>query len=376
MKILIAPDSFKDCLDALSVGKYLAEGIYQANKETDIKIIPMADGGEGFVQTMIAAMGGEIIKTRAKDPLMRETDAFYGILKDQKTAVIEMATASGIEKLKPEERNPLITTTFGTGEMMKEAMERGCIKIIVGIGGSATNDGGTGMARALGYKFMGTEDKEIPYGGGFLDEITSIDASHKDPLLEKTEVLVACDVTNPLTGPNGASAVYGPQKGASPQMVRKLDDNLKHLAFLINREMKIDVSDLPGGGAAGGLGAGLVAFADGKLMKGFDIVKEETKLEEHIQNADIVFTGEGKIDGQTIQGKTPWGVAQIAKKHNKPVIAVAGVLGDGYSNLFNEGITSAFSLPEGPVSLGKSLSDAPELLRGLGERIMRILMIH
>lgn len=373
MNIVIAPDSFKDCLEAEDVAKYLAKGILRVDSTVSIKNIPMADGGEGFVQTMVAASGGEIVQLQANDALKRSIKAFYGILDDKKTAIIEMAAASGIEHLKKEERNPLTTSTYGTGELILDALQKGCKKIIIGIGGSATNDGGTGMAKALGYRFLNIKNEEIKEGGGYLNELVKIDTSNKTKLLEGVEILVACDVSNPLTGDNGASAIYGPQKGATPEMIAFLDSNLKILSDTIKKDLQKDILNLAGGGAAGGLGAGLSAFAGGKLKTGFDIVKEQTNLEYHIKNADVVFTGEGKIDGQTNQGKTPWGVAQIAQKHNKPIFAVAGVLGEGYRELYNEGFSSIFALPTGPASLETCLTNAPELLMDAGERIFRTL---
>ncbi|WP_163710693.1 glycerate kinase [Mangrovibacterium lignilyticum] len=373
MKVLIAPDSFKDCLDAASVSRHLAEGIHRVLPDAEINSIPVADGGEGFVQTMLSALGGERVDLQVFDPLRRPVLAFYGILPDG-TAVIEMAAASGIELLRREERNPLLTTTYGTGQLMADAMKKGCSKIIIGIGGSATNDGGMGMARALGFRFPDKNGDKVSWGGGSLHLITQIDSSDVNPLLAKTEILVACDVNNPLTGPLGASAVYGPQKGATPEVVEELDKNLAHFAAVIQRDLNIDVLTLPGSGAAGGLGAGLVAFAGGRLQAGFDIVKEQTKLETAVMAADIVLTGEGKMDGQTKQGKTPWGVAQLAKKHGKPLIAFAGFLGDGYRELYDEGFTSIFALPNGPASLDSCITNAPELLADTAEQVFRVLL--
>lgn len=372
MKVLIAPDSFKDCLEAADVARYLGEGIHRVMPDAKITSIPVADGGEGFVQTMLSAMGGDKVTVSVMDPLMREVEAFYGILPDG-TAVIEMAAASGIEHLTREERNPLITTTIGTGQLMLDAMERGCRKIIIGIGGSATNDGGVGMARALGYRFLDKNGNEVEHGGGALSEIVEIDYSKIDPLVGDTAVWVACDVNNPLTGPQGASAVYGPQKGETPEVVEELDANLAYLAVLIKKYLNIDVMRLPGGGAAGGLGAGLVAFAGGRLQAGFDIVKEQTGLEDAVKQADIVLTGEGKMDSQTKQGKTPWGVAQLAKKYGKPLFAFAGFLGEGYRELYDEGFTSIFALPNGPASLDACIADAPELLADSAEQLFRVL---
>lgn len=374
MKVLLCPDSFKDCLPAADVARYLAKGIHKVDSSIETTNIPLADGGEGFVDTMLSALGGTKITRTVLDPLGRETKAFYGILENQETAVIEMASASGIELLKPDERNPLKTSTFGTGQLMKDAMEKGCNKLIIGIGGSATNDGGTGMAKALGYRFLDNNGNEIPEGGGSLDQLAQIDHRAIIPRLKNTEILTACDVSNPLTGKTGAAAIYGPQKGATPEMINELDKNLKHLARVIKNDLGKDVLEIQGAGAAGGLGAGLVAFCEAKLQAGFDIVKKQTKLEEAIQQTDIVITGEGKMDGQTKQGKTPWGVAQLAQKHHKICIGITGLLGEGYRELYHEGFTSLFAIPHGPISLEESLNRAPELLTDKAEQIFRLIV--
>ena len=372
MNVLIAPDSFKDCLEAAEVAGYLAEGVRRVIPDAVIRSVPLADGGEGFVQTMLSALGGERVTIQVFDPLRRPVLASYGILPDG-TAVIEMAAASGIELLTRDERNPMRTTTYGTGQLMADAMKKACPKIIIGIGGSATNDGGMGMARALGYRFVDQEGNKVSWGGSSLADVAQIDLSDVNPLLAQTEILVACDVNNPLIGPRGASAVYGPQKGATPEMVAMLDRNLAHFAAIILRDLKVDVLSLPGSGAAGGLGAGLVAFAGARLQAGFDIVKEQTALEEAVRQADIVLTGEGKIDRQTKQGKTPWGVAQLALKHGKPLIAFAGFLGEGYRELYDEGFTSIFALPNGPASLDACIANAPALLTDCAEQVFRLL---
>lgn len=372
MNILIAPDSFKDCLEATDVAKHLGIGIHRVISNANIHYLPMADGGEGFVQTMISAVGGKKVSLPVLDPLGKEITGFYGVLNDNTTAVIEMAAASGIELLKPEERNPLQTSTYGTGQLMIDAINKGCKKIIIGIGGSATNDGGIGMAKALGYKFLDHNDNELPEGGGSIGTLKRIDISGKINGLNNIEVLVACDVNNPLTGMHGASAVFGPQKGATPEMVTLLDNHLAHLANIVKKYLGKDIMDLPGGGASGGLGAGLVAFVNGTLRPGFDIVKEQTNLEEHVKKVDLVITGEGKMDAQTKMGKTPWGVAQIAQKYKKPVLAFAGVLGEGYKELYNEGFTSVFALPNGPATLDSCITNAPELLADTAEQVIRV----
>ena len=337
--------------------------------------MPMADGGEGTVQSVIDATGGELIHLEVMDPLMRPTSSFYGITGDGSTAVIEMAAASGLEKLVVTERNPWITTTYGTGELIRHALERGCRKVMIGIGGSATNDCGFGMAKALGVRFWNADGIVTEDGGGVLNSITRIDASgiHRD--ISSAEIKVACDVSNPLCGPEGASAVYGPQKGADQEMVKKLDANLAYFAGMIKSQLDIDVATIPGSGAAGGLGAGLIAFLHATLMKGFDMVAELTGLEDHIKNADLVITGEGKIDGQTQFGKTPYGVALLAKKIGIPVIAVGGKIDPGAEVLYDHGITALFPIADGPITLEESIRRAEELLEKTGERIARMLEI-
>ena len=372
MKVLIAPDSFKDSLNAMEVANAIANGILEVDNSAEIQKIPLADGGEGFTNALILAQGGNEVEVEVLDPLQRPIKATYGILSDG-TAIIEMAAASGIELLTLEERNPLVTSTIGTGMMIRDAIQRGSRKIIIGIGGSATNDGGVGMAKALGYRFLNSNDQPIPEGGGFLNQLHHIDNKNVMPELQQVEILVACDVTNPLTGSNGASAIYGPQKGATAEMVNQLDKNLDHLAKIVKDQLNIEVLKIPGGGAAGGLGAGLVAFANGKLQSGFDIVSQQTELEEAVANCDLVFTGEGKIDGQTIHGKTPWGVAQIALKYDKPVIGIAGTLGEGYQQLFHEGFKSIFSISQGPSDLQYCLKNASRLIKETAVQIFRLV---
>ncbi len=375
MNILIAPDSFKDCLSAKDVAEFLQRGLIKSSKNFKIRIVPMADGGEGTVESLVDATKGTYRNINVLDALKRERVAKYGILGDGKTAVIEMAQASGIEHLTLKERNPLITSTFGTGQLILDALNNSCKRIIIGIGGSATNDGGVGMAQALGISFKSGDKKEVSDGGGNLGLIEEIDISNLDPRIDSCEIVVACDVTNPLTGPNGASFVYGPQKGATSEMVEILDYNLNHIANLIKAQLNSDVSDMPGSGAAGGLGAGLMAFCGGKLRGGFDIVASETMLSENCQWADVIITGEGKIDFQTKFGKTPQGVANYAKKYNKPLIAVAGTLGDDYNTLYNSGFDAIFSIVDKPMELDSALKNAPTLLENIGETIGNILKI-
>lgn len=375
MNILIAPDSFKDCLSARQVALALEEGMKKVFPRADFRIAPMADGGEGTVESVIDATRGELIRIRVKDPLMRETASFYGISGDGSTAVIEMAAASGLESLETSERNPWITSTYGTGQLIRDAINRGCKKILLGIGGSATNDCGAGMAEALGVKFSFKPKDLVKWGGGSLGQVVKIDMEGLDPRIADLEILVACDVSNPLTGPNGASAIYGPQKGADPEMVLKLDHNLEHFAAIIKEQLGKEVSVVPGAGAAGGLGAGLMAFLDARLMKGFDMIAETVGLEEKILQADLVITGEGKMDGQTQFGKTPFGVAQLAQKHGKPVIGVAGTVDEGVEVMYQMGFSVILPILEKPSDLDYAISHAEELLKRTGERIARMIRL-
>ena len=376
MNILIAPDSFKDCLSALEVASALERGIRRIWPDASCSLMPLADGGEGTVQSVIDATGGKKLSLRVRDPLMREVDSFYGISGDEEMAVIEMASASGIELLRPEERDPWITTTFGTGQLIKDALDRGVKKILLGIGGSATNDGGAGMAQALGVIFLGRFGPINVQGGGALAEVHEIQMDALDPRIGDTEIIVACDVDNPLTGPQGASAVYGPQKGADELLVEKLDKNLVHFAALMEAQLGKDVERVPGAGAAGGLGAGLMAFLDARLEKGFDMIAAVVALEEKIRQADLVITGEGKLDKQTRFGKTPYGVAQMARKFGRPVIAVAGALDEDAGLLYDHGFDLLMPIQEKPGDLESSLKEGARLLERTGERMARLLKME
>jgi glycerate kinase len=375
MNILIAPDSFKDCLTASEVATALKKGILEVIGDATIQTAPVADGGEGTVEAVIHATGGTRLTVKVRDPLMRQIESFYGITGDGLTAVIEMAAASGIELLQKGERDPWITSTYGTGQLILDALDKGCQRIMIGIGGSATNDGGAGMAKALGIRFLNRNSKEIEEGGGALGALHSIDLKGLDPRIMQTEILVACDVTNPLTGPEGASVIYGPQKGADPGMVARLDENLAHYARIVNNQMDRDISAIPGSGAAGGLGAGLMAFLDAKLVSGFELVADTVLLEEKIAVADLVITGEGKMDHQTQFGKTPYGVAQMARKHGKPVIGVAGSLEEGAEVLYRHGFDLLLPIQEKPEELSLALKLAGEQLVRTGERIGRMLVL-
>ena len=376
MKILIAPDSFKDCMSAREVASALGRGIQKILPEAGLQLVPMADGGEGTVESVIDATGGKRIEVPVMDPLMREISSFYGITGDGRTAVIEMAAASGLELLEPEERDPWITSTFGTGQLIADALDRGCSKVMLGIGGSATNDCGAGMAEALGVRFSGRYGKLSVRGGGALAEVDSLHMEGLDSRIADAAFVVACDVSNPLTGPRGASAIYGPQKGADKSMVEKLDRNLTHFAGVIEKQLGKEISKVPGSGAAGGLGAGMMAFLNATLMRGTQMIAELCGLEEKIRQADLVITGEGKMDAQTKFGKTPFGVAQLAKEHGKVVIGVAGTLEEDAGTLYQEGFDLLLSIQEKPGDLAAALLGAGPLLERTGERIARLISLR
>ncbi|KJL04621.1 glycerate kinase [Priestia aryabhattai] len=375
MKIVIAPDSFKESLTALRVCEAVEKGIKTHFPNAEISKVPMADGGEGTVQSLVDATDGEVIQARVTGPLGKEVKAFYGILGDGKTAVIEMAAASGLHHVPVDKRNPLVTTTRGTGELILKALDHKVKHIIIGIGGSATNDGGAGMAKALGAKLLDAKGAEIKEGGGSLGQLTSIDLTNLDSRLAEIKVEVACDVDNPLTGETGASAVFGPQKGATPDMVKQLDRNLAHYAAIVGKEMGIHIQSVPGAGAAGGLGGGLLAFLSAELKPGVDIVIKATQLESYIKNADLVITGEGRIDGQTIYGKTPIGVAKTAKKHSVPVIAIAGSIGVGSEAVYEHGISALFSVVPGAVTLSEALEKADENIERTAKNVASVVRL-
>ncbi|MDP4143552.1 MAG: glycerate kinase [Bacillota bacterium] len=375
MKIVVAPDSFKGSLSAKQVADALEKGIKKVDAAIEVVKVPMADGGEGTVQSLVDAASGKLIPLKVMDPLMREIDSFYGILGDGSTAVIEMAAASGLPLLKAEERNPWKTTTYGTGQLIKHALDMGCRNIILGIGGSATNDGGCGMAAALGVKFLDKAGNEISLGGGSLSLIHYIDISELDKRIKECSIAAACDVDNPLVGPKGASQVFGPQKGADKDMVLALDKNLIHYGKVVKESLGVSILDYPGSGAAGGLGGGLLAFLGADLKRGVDIVIEAVKLEEKIIGADLVITGEGMIDYQTLHGKTPYGVALAASKQGIPVIAVAGGIGENIESLYDHGFTSIFSIVDKPMKLDDTIKCSERLLESTAERIIRAIKI-
>jgi glycerate kinase len=377
MKIVIAPDSFKGSLDAMQVARAIERGIRRVLPRARCVKVPMADGGEGTVQSLVDARGGRFVKLKVRGPAGRPVRARYGILKDGRTAIIEMAEASGLTLVSGRARNPLRTTTYGTGELIADALDRGARRLIVGIGGSATNDGGAGMAQALGVRFLDARGHLIRAraAGGMLDRIAGIDTSRVHRELSRARFIVACDVDNPLCGPRGAARVFGPQKGATAKMIRRLDANLRRFGAVIRRELGIDVVNLPGAGAAGGLGGGLVAFANARLQRGVDIVIEAVGLARHLRGADLVFTGEGRVDFQTAFGKTPAGVAGAARKLGIPVIAIGGGLADDARGAFAHGIDALQSAIARDMPLDVAIARAPEFVADAAERAMRLVLV-
>lgn len=375
MKFVLAPDSFKESMTAKKAALAMEKGVKAVFPHAECVIVPMADGGEGTVESLVSMTNGEIIKTEVIGPLGEKVIAEYGLLGEGQTAVIEMASASGLELIKPKERNPLLTTTYGTGQLIKHALDKGVSRFLIGIGGSATNDGGVGMLQALGVSFKDQDGNELPFGGGALHRLHSIDMSGLDERIKTVQMDVACDVTNPLIGDNGASAIFGPQKGATPEMVSNLDQNLAHFAEVIKQQLGEDIAHLDGAGAAGGLGAGLLAFLNAQLKKGIDLVIEYTGLEEQVKGADYVFTGEGSIDGQTLFGKTPYGVAAIAENYSVPVIAFAGRIGNGVESLYDNGFTAIIGILKGVTTLEEALEYGEENLAFAAENVCRVLKL-
>ncbi len=376
MRIVIAPDSFKESLDAVAVAAAIERGIKQALPAVETVRIPMADGGEGTVQALVDATQGEIVTAAVHDPLCREIEAAWGLLGDSSTGVIEVAAASGLNLLQAGERNPLVTTSYGSGELIAEALDHGCAKILIGLGGSASNDGGAGLAQALGARLLDQQGESIGPGGIALGDLQRIDVSSMHNGIKDCEFILACDVSNPLTGPDGASRVYGPQKGADAAAVRQLDANLAHFAAVVAEQLDIAISDLHGAGAAGGIGGGCAAFLQAELKPGFEIISEFVRLDEQIANADLVITGEGCIDYQTRFGKTPYGIAQVAKTYSKPVIAIAGTLGDRYDELYACGFDKIISIRDENVNLDEAKRRAAELIEQTAARIAHSLTFN
>lgn len=375
MKIVIAPDSYKESLSALEVASAIEAGFREIFPEADYVKIPVADGGEGTVEAMVAATQGNIVRLTVTGPLGKPVEAFYGLSGDERTAFIEMAAASGLELVPAAQRDPLITTSFGTGELIKDALDRGVDHFIIGIGGSATNDGGSGMMQALGAQLLDEHGKQIAYGGGALPQLARIDIEQLDTRIKQCRFEVACDVSNPLTGDKGASAIFGPQKGATPELVQQLDKALEHYANLIHRDLDIDVLHIDGGGAAGGMGAALHAFCQAELRSGIEIVTEALGLAEQVKDADLVITGEGRIDSQSINGKVPIGVAKVAKQFNKPVIGIAGSLTADVGVVHQHGLDAVFSVLFSICSLDDALANAAQNVRLTARNVAAVIKL-
>lgn len=375
MQIVVAPDSYKGSLSAVGVADAMERGILSVFPDATVVKVPIADGGEGTVEALVGTTGKSLAQEDVMDPLGRPITAAWGVLGDRSTAVVEMAAASGLTLLTREERNPLVTTTFGTGQLILAALDRGYRRLILGIGGSATNDGGTGMARALGARFLDEDGQELPHGGGALSRLATLDVAGMDPRLAELELLVACDVDNPLCGPNGASAIYGPQKGATPSMVAELDAALGRYAGMAAKVTGRDIAGLPGAGAAGGLGAGLLFFTGAHLRPGVQIVLEASSFTEKLKTADLVITGEGLTDHQTVMGKAPVGVAAAAAPFGVPVIGLSGGLGQGSEKVLEHGIAALMSIAPGPMALDACMAAAGQLVEEAAARLCRLLRV-
>jgi len=376
MKVVIAPDSFKDSLSALGVAQAIARGWQEIFSDAETLICPMADGGEGTIEAVLEVCEGEWREKNVLGPLGHSVQARWGWLEHQKIAIIEMAQASGIQLVPPSERDACQSTTFGTGQLILDALDAGAKDIILTVGGSATNDGGTGLLSALGAVLLDANHNVLPLGGLALKNLSKIDLTHFDPRIQHTRFLLAADVTNPLCGPNGASHIFGPQKGASPAQVELLDQALAHFADVSLKLLGFDKRDEAGSGAAGGLGFAAKSYLNAEFNAGVKVVAELNQLAHKISNADWVITGEGKFDQQTLSGKTVFGVSQIAKTHNVPVIVIAGTLGEGYQALYEHGITAAFSLTNGPITLEQACKHAGELIYERTIDIARLIQFN
>ncbi len=372
MKVVIAPDSFKESLSAAEVASAIAAGLREVWPHAELLCRPMADGGEGTVDALLAATGGEYRESRVRGPLGAPLLAHWGWLPGERCALIEMAAASGLQRVPPAERDVLRACSHGTGELIRAALDAGAVRIVLGLGGSATNDGGSGMLRALGVHLEDAAGRPLPPGGAALAQLARIDASGLDPRLAGVAVEVACDVDNPLCGPRGASAVFGPQKGADAAQVAQLDAALARFADCCATELGRDERERPGSGAAGGMGFAARTFLQASFRPGIELVAEVAGLEAALAGADLAITGEGRLDRQTLHGKTPLGVAALARRHGVPVVALAGSLGDGYQALYRHGIAAAFSLVPGPLDLAEALAEAPRLLRERAADLARL----
>ncbi|HET7580720.1 MAG TPA: glycerate kinase [Bacillales bacterium] len=376
MNILIAPDSFKGSVTAKEAARAMKQGIHNVKPDARVQIVPMADGGEGTMVSLVEATDGSIYETEVQDPLGRKITGHYGVSGDSKTAFIELASASGLDKLEKGELDPRMASTYGTGQLISHALKQGLRRFIICLGGSATNDGGSGLLKALGFRFLDAKGQELEPGGLALEKVASVDDSDVDPGVRESVFQVACDVNNPLIGPNGASAVFGPQKGATPEMVRQLDSALSVFADCVERETGFSVHEYPGAGAAGGTAAGLLALLKADLKPGFRLVTEAVHLEGYLENNhyDLLLTGEGKLDSQTASGKVVAGLAEVAKRHRMPVVALAGATEGDLSPMYEKGLTAAFSITDGPMSLEEAMENGSFLIERQTEQILRVFL--
>lgn len=361
--MIVAPDSFKGTLTAQEAAEAMSAGIKDYDPSINAILLPVADGGEGTMRSLVSATNGKLVTCIVQDPLGRKIEACYGVLGDKETCVIEIAEASGLMLLEKNERNPLITSTYGTGELIRHALDAGYRKFIIGLGGSATNDAGTGMLRALGMKFLDRNGDELRQGGGSLADLAEIDSSQFDQRINESEFLIASDVQNPLIGPSGASAVFGPQKGATSEMVQKLDESLTNFANIVKGKTGISLHDEKGAGAAGGVGGALLAFFPSEIKDGIQVVLEAISFHQHLKDADLVITGEGKTDTQTLSGKAPYGIAKVAKEVEKPVILISGTVDENSKQNLRRIFTEIHAIADGTVSREQSIKHAAELLR-------------
>jgi len=372
MKIILAPDSFKGSLSSAALCEHMSAGVRRVYPDADIVRIPIADGGEGTLDSMLTACGGSRYRLQVTGPAGKPVMAQYGVLNDDVTAVIEMAQASGLTLVEPAERNPLTATSYGSGELIRAALDRGCRRFIVGLGGSAVNDAGAGMLQALGAKFLDARGCELPFGGAKLSELHAVDASGIDARLADVAIVAACDVTNPLCGPDGASHVFGPQKGADPLMAQLLDRALNHYADVVLRCRGTDLRGIVGGGAAGGVGAALIGFLGAEMRSGIDVVIEAAGMEQHLHDADMVITGEGRLDAQTLSGKTIAGIARLGAGSGVPVVALCGSLALTPEELSRLGVAAALSIVPGPSTLDEAIAHAPAWVEAQAETICRL----
>jgi len=374
MKILVAPNAFKGALSAGRAAECIARGLRRSGLDCQVEVMPIADGGDDTLEALVAA-GGQVRMVQVQDPLGRPIEAELGLLADGQTAVVEMARASGLKLLRPEERDPMRTSTFGTGQLIAAAVDQGARSVIVGVGGSATVDGGSGCATALGVKLLDKDGRPVPPGGGGLGLVRRIDAGGLHPGLDRVKILVACDVDNPTLGPRGAAAIFGPQKGASPEQVKELEAGLSHFYGLVAESLGVDVRQTPRAGAAGALAAGLRAFFGAELRSGIELVLERLDCRRRLQGIDLVVTGEGRVDSQTLGDKGPIGLAREAGKQGVPVIALAGGIGDGEDELAAAGLEAVLSIVPGPLSLEEAMAGAAELAEKAGVRLGRLLRL-